>query len=69
MPATSPTLRVAVARAGHAAAHGTPERIAETRRDLAAERIATYVERVIAGAPPLTDEQLVRLATLLRPAA
>jgi len=69
MPANSATLRVAVAKAGHAARKGDPERIAETRRDLATERIASYVERVVAGAPQLTSQQLDRLAELLRPTA
>lgn len=44
-----------------------PHRVAEARRDLAAAKIADYVERVLADAPPLTDEQRTRLAELLRP--
>ncbi len=66
MPAKSPTLRVAVARAGHAATTGDPERIERTRRDLAAERLASYIEKVVATAPPLTDDQQRRLTVLLR---
>lgn len=69
MPATSPTLRVAVARAGHAAAHGDPERITETRRDLAAERLASYISKVVDASPRLTDEQRSRLSGLLQGAA
>ncbi len=69
MPAKSPTLRVAVARAGHAAVTGDPDRIAQTRRDLAAERLASYIAKVVDGAPPLTDEQRDRLALLLRGSA
>ncbi len=65
MPARSKTLRVAVARAGHAARGGDPVQIESTRRDLAAERIASYVEAVVAQAPPLTPEQRARLALLL----
>ena len=36
-------------------------------RDFATEKIAAYVLKVLADAPPLTDEQRVRLAELLRP--
>lgn len=39
----------------------------ETRRDLAALRLEEHVLRVLADAPPLTDEQRTRLAELLRP--
>ncbi len=67
MPARSPALRVAVARAGHAAANGDPDRIEQTRRDLAAERLASYITKVVDTAPPLTDEQRDKLALLLRP--
>lgn len=44
-----------------------PETI-EARRIFRAERTAAYIERVLAEAPPLTDEQRIRLAELLRPA-
>jgi hypothetical protein len=44
-----------------------PEVIEEARRDLAAEKIANYVTKVLDAAPPLTDEQRARLAELLRP--
>ncbi len=42
-----------------------PELVA-ARRDLAAERLVEHVERILAGWPPLTDEQLDRVARLLR---
>lgn len=35
------------------------------RRDLRAAAAASYIERVLAEAPPLTDEQRRRLAGLL----
>ncbi len=38
----------------------------EARRDLAAERLAEHIERVVAAAPPLSREQRDRLALLLR---
>ena len=40
----------------------------DTERSLAAAKIADYIERVLAAAPPLNDEQRTRLAELLRPA-
>ena len=36
-------------------------------KDLAALRLEDYVRRVVAAAPPLTDEQRTRLAELVRP--
>lgn len=39
----------------------------ELRRDLAAAKLEAYVSRVVAEAPPLTAEQLDRVAVLLRP--
>lgn len=38
------------------------------KRDFNAAKIADYIRRALAEAPPLTDEQRVRLADLLRPA-
>lgn len=40
--------------------------LVDARRKLAAERIATYIARVVDAAPPLTDEQRDRLSALLR---
>lgn len=42
-----------------------PELIA-ARRNLAAEQLAEHVERIVSVAPPLTEEQLERVAALLR---
>lgn len=36
------------------------------RRDLAAAKLEAYVSRVVSEAPPLTVEQLDRVAVLLR---
>lgn len=41
----------------------------EARRRLAAEKLASYVSRVVAEAPPLTNEQRHRIAQLLAPHA
>ncbi len=38
----------------------------DARRDLAAERLAHYVQRVVDTAPTLTVEQRERIANLLR---
>lgn len=38
----------------------------EARRNLRAERLADYIKKNVAAAPPLTPEQRDRLALLLR---
>jgi hypothetical protein len=40
--------------------------VEDARRVLAAAKIEQYIERVVAEAPPLTPEQLDRLALLFR---
>lgn len=42
--------------------------VADLRTEKAVEDIASYVQRVVASAPPLTEEQLNRIAVILRPA-
>lgn len=54
-------------RLGHATRHN-PEQVEDRRRDLAEAKIADYIDKVLASAPPLNDEQRNRLAELLRPA-
>ncbi|TAP45621.1 hypothetical protein [Arthrobacter sp. S39] len=46
-----------------------PEAITAARRDLAAEKLAAYVEKIVNEAPPLTREQRDRIASLLAPNA
>lgn len=59
---TATRTRIArAAKAGDAAAE------VEARRDHAEAVIADYVEKVLAAAPPLSDEQRTRLAELLQP--
>jgi hypothetical protein len=41
--------------------------LVDAYRGLAEAKINDYIERVLAAAPPLTDEQRTRLAELLRP--
>jgi hypothetical protein len=36
------------------------------RRDLRAERLADHIQKVVDSAPPLTEQQLARLAVLLQ---
>jgi hypothetical protein len=43
------------------------DEVAELRRRLKAERLEEYVRQVVDAAPELSDEQLVRIAELLRP--
>ena len=52
-------------RYGFAIKVGDPDLIADTARDLAAEKLAAYIEKVVSSAPPLTADQRSRLAALL----
>lgn len=63
MPAASRALRTATARSAALARWGKKSPDAGT--DLATERLAAYIERVVSSAPPLTDEQKRRLSDLL----
>jgi hypothetical protein len=60
---------LAKALSQHAVAHRKPrdpQAIEDARRGLAAEKIAAYVAKVLDEAPPLNDEQRIRLAELFR---
>lgn len=56
---------VGVARATRLHGKNSPEAI-EARRQLAGEKIMFAVEKAVAVAPPLTDEQIDRITVLLR---
>lgn len=43
----------------------TDPELIEARRSLRAARLEEHIQRVLAEAPPLTDEQRERIATLL----
>lgn len=58
--------RVASLSRIHPADH--PE-VVEARQALKCSRLEDYVTRVLAEAPPLTDEQRARIARLLSPTA
>jgi hypothetical protein len=45
-----------------------PEKLGEAHHDLRAAKLAEHIERTLAAAPPLTAEQLSKLAELLKPA-
>ena len=64
MPAKKTDLRLAAARAG-AAKRWHPEN-AEPARELATERIHSYIERVLSDAPPLSPDQKARITALLQ---
>lgn len=66
MPETAPSrLRTMQAKSAAARRWQTPDR-ERIERDYAAERIAAYVEKIVADAPPLTNEQRDRLTAILR---
>lgn len=43
-----------------------PDRVEAARRDLAVAKVRTYIEKVVAAAPPFTDAQRAELTHLLR---
>lgn len=45
-----------------------PARIAELRGQIKAQQLENYIRASVDAAPPLTDEQLARIASLLAPA-
>ncbi|MGV0603928.1 hypothetical protein [Mycolicibacterium sp. XJ1904] len=47
---------------------GDDPELLEAKRGLLEAQAAAYIEKVLAEAPPLTDEQRARLAELFRPA-
>jgi hypothetical protein len=55
--------------------HGAPRcsaddpRYDENRRILIADKLTRHVDKVLAGSPKLTDEQLNRIASLLKAGA
>lgn len=55
------------ANLGNASRHGTTEEVADARRNLSTANIAACIEKNLAAAPPLTEDQLDRLAGMLRP--
>ncbi|MGP9837889.1 hypothetical protein [Arthrobacter sp. 179] len=54
---------------GNATRKGSADEISGARRDLAAAKLAAYVEATLAAAPPLSPEQAARIASKLQPAS
>lgn len=54
-------------RLGVAARRKDPQQIETARQELAAAKLEAHIAKVVADAPPLTSEQLDRIAVLLRP--
>jgi hypothetical protein len=54
---------------GRAQQQGDPDQIQTARRNLAAAKIESYIQRVVSDAPPLSAEQRDRLAAIIRGAA
>lgn len=50
-----------------AATRHHPEQVEDKRRALAEAKIADFIDRTLATAPPLTSRQLATLAELLKP--
>jgi len=68
MPLSSQKAR-AIVDIRYARKSGDPDRLQDAQRDLAAVSISEYVTRVVAAAPPLTEDQRARIAAILRPSA
>lgn len=64
MPSHDPVRRALQAKTASAVRHGAAN-ASDLHRDLAAMRIEDYIRKIVASAPPLTDEQKSRLAVLL----
>lgn len=62
----STKVRTARARLAAATRHHPATAHDELRRDLKAANLEEYVQRIVAQAPPLTQEQADRIAGLLR---
>lgn len=58
-------VRKAVSRVAAAAHWGTPEELADAKRDLAALKLERAISGALAADPPLADEARSRLAALL----
>ena len=70
MPAPSPAVAHHRATLAGLASGGVPPddpRYDDANRGLRAALLTDYIERVLAQAPPLTDEQRSKLAELLKP--
>jgi hypothetical protein len=69
LPAVSPAVAHHRARIAALSRDRQPDdlELADAKRDLAAANIERYVEKTLAAAPELREDQRARLAELLRP--
>lgn len=67
MPHENPARRNAASTIAAIRRHGGPDdpRLPELRRDLAADKLEEHIRKVVDAAPPLTDAQRLKLASLL----
>ena len=63
---SAPQSKVAAARVARAHRNHDAAEIEAARRDLAAIRISEYVAKVVAAAPPLTPDQVLRISRILK---
>lgn len=66
MPTNWTHYRAQVATLSRSRAADDPDLI-EARRNLRAARLQDHIEKALADAPPLTEQQLERIARLLSP--
>jgi hypothetical protein len=66
VPAHDPTVRVLSSKIAAIERHHPDTDTGELRRDMRAAQLAEYISRVVAEAPPLTEDQRNRIAALLR---
>lgn len=64
MPSTDPVMK-ARSRVGVAARVGTPDQLAQAKRELTAANCERAIQKALAAAPPITADQRSRLAGLL----
>ncbi|WP_115277812.1 hypothetical protein [Mycolicibacterium tokaiense] len=61
------TVQSEVMAVARAVRDGNPEAESEARQRLAEAKIKAYVQKTLSAAPPLSDDQIARLAALLKP--
>lgn len=68
MPSPNKAISGAVARIATTVAYGGQDdpRLPGLRRDLRAAKLTDYAERLVAGWPPLTEEQKAKIIAVLQ---
>jgi hypothetical protein len=65
MPAHDPAVRALSCKIAARERHHPGTDTTDLRRDMRAAQLAEHIRRVVAEAPPLTDQQKAKLAVLL----